>query len=214
MSARRRTARDLRRRRLGQNFLKPAVADHFVDQAHFQQDDLVVEIGAGLGTITHALAQRRVTLLALEVDAVWQRELRKKFKKNSGVKIIARDFFDFALPAKPFRVTGSLPFGRTTDILRRLLDDPASALTRADIIVQWDVAKKRGQSPPTTLLSTSWAPWWDVQFSGRIPARDFRPVPKVDAGILTITRRDPPLLPPAMAATYADFVRKQWPFRE
>jgi len=56
-------------------------------------------------------------------------------------------------------VMGSLPFGRTTDILRRLLDDPGNSLLRADVVVPREVALKRAATPPATLLSTVWAPW-------------------------------------------------------
>ena len=126
--------------------------------------------------------------------------------------MVEGDVLSLALPAEPFRLWGSLPFGRTTDILRRLLDDPASALQRADVIVQWEVARKRAASPPATLLSTAWAPWWELRLTRRIPAAAFRPVPRVDAGLLAITRRDPPLLPPAMARAYASFLRQHWPF--
>ena len=126
--------------------------------------------------------------------------------------LVEADFLAVALPAEPFRVVGSLPFGRTTDIMRRLLDDPATGLQRADVIVQWEVACKRAAVPPSTLLSTAWAPWWEIRLGPHIPARKFRPVPRVDAGFLSIARRSPALLPPTMARSYAQFVRQNWPF--
>jgi 16S rRNA A1518/A1519 N6-dimethyltransferase RsmA/KsgA/DIM1 with predicted DNA glycosylase/AP lyase activity len=51
-----------------------------------------------------------------------------------------------------------------------------------------------------------------VRLGRGIPAMEFRPVPRVDAAVLIVTRRDPPLLPPAMAASWATFVRARWPF--
>lgn len=207
MSARRRTDRDWRRRQLGQNFLDPATADQIVDQAAFAPGELVVEIGAGSGAITRALARRPLRLITVEPDPVWARRLRE-----SGVRVIERDFLAVTLPREPFRIFGSLPFARTTEILHRLLDDPAIPLRRADVIVQWEVAVKRAATPPVTLVSTAWAPWWEVRLARRIPAAMFRPVPRVDAGLLTITRRDPPLLPVAMARPFADFVQREWPF--
>jgi 23S rRNA (adenine-N6)-dimethyltransferase len=83
-------------------------------------------------------------------------------------------------------------------------------LCGADLIVQWEVARKRALMPPTTLLSTTWAPWWCFEIGERIPAAAFRPVPSVDAALLRVTRRDPPILPPHMAGPYATFVRRQW----
>jgi 23S rRNA (adenine-N6)-dimethyltransferase len=82
-------------------------------------------------------------------------------------------------------------------------------MVKADIVVQWEVARKRTAHPPSTLLSTIWAPWWEIGLRHRIPAADF---PRVDAGYLAISRRDPPILPPTMAGPYADFVRQHWPF--
>ena len=105
---------------------------------------------------------------------------------------------------------GSLPFGATTAILRHLLDDAGSGLRRADLVVQWEVARKRAALPPSTMLSTSWAPWWTFAVVGRLPADSFRPVPSVDAGVLRVTRREPALLPDHMAGAYASFVRGQW----
>lgn len=207
MSARRRTDRDWRRRQLGQNFLDPATADQIVEQAAFAPGELVVEIGAGSGVLTRALARRALRVLAVEPDPVWAKRLRDR-----GIRVIERDFLTVTLPREPFRVFGSLPFARTTDILHRLLDDPAIAMRRADVIVQWEVAVKRAITLPVTLVSTAWAPWWEMQLARRIPATLFRPVPRVDAGLLTITRREPPLLPIAMARRYADFVQREWPF--
>jgi 23S rRNA (adenine-N6)-dimethyltransferase len=213
VSARRRTDRDWRRRQLGQNFLDPATADQIVEQAAFASGELVVEIGAGSGALTRALARRALRVIAVEPDPVWARRLREQTTRSTpGIHVVARDFLTITLPREPFRVIGSLPFARTTDFLHRLLDDPATHMRRADVIVQWAVAVKRVATPPSTLVSTAWAPWWEMHLARRIPAAMFRPVPRVDAGLLTITRRDPPLLPVAMARRYADFVQREWPF--
>jgi 23S rRNA (adenine-N6)-dimethyltransferase len=212
VSARRRTARDERRRRLGQNFLNPATADRLIEQAAFRPDELVVEIGAGSGAITLALLRRGVRVVAIESDRSWFERLRERVGANTQIRIVQGDFLAFRLPDEPFRVFGSLPFGRTTEMLQRLLDDPAAAMRRADLIVQWEVACKRAAAPPTTLLSTLWAPWWELRLGARIPATEFRPIPRVDGAVLTITRRTPPVLPISMARPYADFVTRTWPF--
>ena len=208
MSARRRTDRDWRRRQFGQNFLDPATAEQIVDSGAFAPGELVIEIGAGGGALTRALARRALRLIAVEPDPAWSRRLREEL----GLHVIAKDFLAVTLPREPFRIIGSLPFRRTTDILRRLLDDPSTPMQRADVIVQWEVALKRAAVPPATLLSTAWAPWWEMHLARRIPAAKFRPVPRVDAGLLTVTRRDQPLLPASMARSYAAFVQREWPF--
>jgi 23S rRNA (adenine-N6)-dimethyltransferase len=213
VSAGKRTLRDERRRSLGQNFLRPEQADQLVDAAAYAAGNLVVEIGAGHGALTYALARRGVQVVALEKDPHWADSLRREVvRRGHGgmVKVVRCDVLDYRMPRRPHRVIGSLPFGATTAILRHLLDDPKSSLVRADLIVQWEVARKRATSPPSTLLSTTWAPWWSFEVVRRIPADAFRPVPSVDAAVLGVTRRDPPLLPPRMAAPYASFVRREW----
>ncbi len=215
MSAYGRTPRDERRRRLGQNFLRPELADRLVADAEFRGGELVVEVCAGPGTITLALARRAVDVVAVEVDPVWAQRLRDLVRQAAPtrVRVVEADILFLPLPARPFRVVGSLPFGQTTSILHRLLDEPTLPLERADVILQWEVARKRAAVPPATMLSTVWAPWWEFRLGPRIPAAEFRPIPRVDAGVLIITRRSRPLLPVAMAGRYAEFVRAHWPFR-
>ena len=212
MSAPRRTPRDERRRRLGQNFLRPDLAAALVAEAAFEAGDLVVEIGAGRGACTLALARRGVHVIALERDPHWAEQLRRAARQEglAHVSVVCCDALRYALPRRPFRAMGSLPFGATTAMLRHLLDDRRSGLRRADLVVQWEVARKRAAAPPTTMLSTAWAPWWTFSLGRRLPADSFRPVPAVDAAVLRVTRRVPPLLPDHMADAYTDFVRRQW----
>jgi 23S rRNA (adenine-N6)-dimethyltransferase len=213
VSAAKRTPRDERRRSLGQNFLRPELADQLVAHAAYAPGDLVVEIGAGRGVCTMALARRGVDVVALENDPRWADALRREVVRTGledRVHVVCCDARRYRMPRRPFRAFGSLPFGATTSILRHLLDDPSSALVRADFVVQFAVARKRSATPPTTLLSTMWAPWWSFEMGRRIPAGAFRPVPSVDAAVLRVSRRVPPLLPPRMATAYASFVQREW----
>lgn len=212
MSAAERTPRDERRRRLGQNFLRADLADALVADAVFSPADLVVEIGPGRGACTFALARRGVRVIAFEKDPAWADALRTEVRRRGlrNVMVVTGDALHARLPRRPFRVFGSLPFGSTTAILRRLLGDPGGPLLRADVVVQWEVARKRAATPPSTALSTAWAPWWTFEVGRRIPAAAFRPVPRVDGAVLHVLRRQPPLLPLRMAAAYVAFVEREW----
>jgi len=212
VSAAKRTPRDERRRRLGQNFLRADLADALVADAAFNPGDLVVEIGPGRGACTFALARLGVRVIALEKDPTWADALRREVRRRGlrNVIVVRGDALDARLPRQPFRVFGSLPFGSTTAILRRLLGNPGGPLERADVVVQWEVARKRAAAPPSTALSTAWAPWWTFDVGRRIPATAFRPVPRVDAALLRVLRRRPPLLPLRMAPAYFDFVERGW----
>ena len=172
---RRRTTRDERRRRLGQNFLLPDVAESFVAGGSFAAGELVIEIGAGRGACTFALARRGVEVVAIERDPHWAATLRRRARQLPNLRVVEGDALaqrlDRLAGDRPYRVIGSLPFGATTAFLRHLFDDPGRAPSRSDLIVQWEVARKRASTPPTTLLSTTWAPWWTFDVVQRIPAR-------------------------------------------
>ena len=89
--------------------------------------------------------------MALEVDGHWAARLRQEAqRRNPGsVRVINADVLRWPLPNRPFRVMGNLAFGSTTDILHQLLDQPAVPLLQADLVVQWEVARKRAAAPPS-----------------------------------------------------------------
>jgi len=199
-------ARAVRRRVLSQNFLVDRRAiDGLVDGSGAGEGDLVLDVGAGNGLISQALARRGAQVMAIERDPALAERLRAKFGTWPSVTVVEADVLTAPLPTEPFRVVANIPFGITTKILRRLLDD-GGELTRADVIVQAEVARKRGTGGRGTLLNACWEPWFEFGTGARIPAIAFRPRPKVDAAILIIVRRDPPLLDPALRRDYTQFV--------
>lgn len=197
--------RAVRRRVLSQNFLVDRRAiDALVDGSGAGAGDLVVDIGAGNGLISAALVRRGAQVLAIERDPSLAERLRAKFATWPAVTVVEADVLDTPWPAGPFRVVANIPFGITTKILRHLLD--SDVLARADVIVQAEVARKRGTGGRGTLLNACWEPWFEFGTGARIPAAAFRPRPRVDAAILIVTRREPPLVAVASRRDYTDFV--------
>lgn len=181
----------------GQHLLRSAVlASELVQQADIGPGDLVVEIGAGSGALTRPLARRARRVLAVERDPNFVDHLRSAFASRSNVEIVRANALRVPLPQEPFRVFGNLPFSFGTRILRRLLDDVSSPLGRVDALVQLEMARKRAAIAPSTLVSLGWLPWWEFTVARRVPRSAFRPVPSVDAAMLTIRRREPALLQP------------------
>jgi 23S rRNA (adenine-N6)-dimethyltransferase len=201
--------RGVRRKVLSQNFLVDRRAvEGLVDGSGAGAGDLVLDIGAGNGLISEALARRGARVLAIERDPALARRLRARFGTGSAVTVVEADVLAMPLPSEAFRVVANIPFGITTRILRRLLEDPGrgGGLTRADLIVQAEVARKRGTRGRGTLLNACWEPWFEFGTGARIPAAAFRPRPRVDAAILIVVRRDPPLLDAALRRDYTRFV--------
>jgi 23S rRNA (adenine-N6)-dimethyltransferase len=197
--------RAVRRRVLSQNFLVDRRAiDALVDGSGAGDGDLVIDIGAGNGLISAALVRRGAHVLAIERDPSLAERLRAKFATWPAVTVVEADVLETPLPAGPFRVVANIPFGITTKILRRLLD--ADGLARADVIVQAEVARKRGTGGRGTLLNACWEPWFEFGTGARIAATAFRPRPRVDAAVLIVTRRSRPLVDPESRQDYVDFV--------
>ncbi len=198
--------RAVRRRVLSQNFLVDRRAiDTLVDGSGVAGGDLVIDIGAGNGLISQALARRGAKVVAIERDRALADRLRARFATWPAVTVVEADVLATPLPSEPFRVVANIPFGITTKILRRLLED-GGRLVRADVIVQAEVARKRGTGGRGTLLNACWEPWFEFAAGARIPATAFRPRPRVDAAVLIAARRDPPLLDPASRRDYTAFV--------
>ena len=118
----------------GQHFLRSRViAAELVEQAGIGDGDLVLEIGAGTGRLTEALASRGGRVLAVELDPELVARLSRTYSRNPRITVVEADAMAVRLPERPFRAFGNLPFGVTTQLLRRLLDDPTSPLARADV---------------------------------------------------------------------------------
>jgi 23S rRNA (adenine-N6)-dimethyltransferase len=208
VGARRRVPRASESRSSGQHFLRSAqIANELVQQAAVGPDELVIEIGAGTGRITRPLARRARRVSAVELDGELADRLRRMFRSDPRVEIVQGDILRFPLPDEPFRAFGNVPFGVTTAILRRLLDDPGSMLMRADLLVQYETARKRASVWPSTLASLGWLPWWEFALVRHVPATSFEPPPSVDAGMLAITRRTRPLLPPEERPAYVQLLQ-------
>ncbi|HYV60433.1 MAG TPA: rRNA adenine N(6)-methyltransferase family protein [Acidimicrobiia bacterium] len=200
------------RRHFGQHFLGSArLAAQLVADAGVVDDDRVVELGAGRGILTEALAARAANVLAVELDSQLVRGLARRFAGVGNVVVLRADARDVPLPANRYRIVANLPFGVTAAVLRRLLDAPTCGLERADLVVQWQVARERvrvGDRPPSDLVGAQWGPWWEFRRGRRLPAGSFRPRPSVDAAVLVVARRDPPLLPVVAHRRYASFVAR------
>lgn len=215
MSAkRRRTPRDARRRTLGQNFLADrSEIDRLIGAAEIKADDLIMEIGAGTGSLTLPMAQRAGRVIAIERDPVWAGQLRRHaadWGLGRKIEVVEADFRQVPLPDRSYRVVANPPFGRTTAVLSHLLDDPRRGPWRADLLLQFEVARKRAASPPTTLRSAAWSPWWEFSLGPRVHRSAFRPVPAVDAAVLVARRRDPDVLPDWMATRFRELLRSGW----
>jgi 23S rRNA (adenine-N6)-dimethyltransferase len=204
-----RRARPAARRAPDRHFLRStALAEAIVADACVAPDELVLDIGAGSGRLTAPLARTGAQVWALELDAQLARGLRARFASAGNVRVVEGDALRVPLPRRPFRVVANVPFGSTTAILRRLLDEPRVPLAQADVIVEWGLARKRVACWPSTLLGITWGAWYDLAIVRRLPAGCFEPKPSVDAALLRAVRRAMPLVAERDAERFRAFVRR------
>ncbi len=200
--------RSLRRRTLSQNFLSSRrVCAQLVKSAEVGSADLVLEIGAGNGALTEELARRARQVLAVEADPHWAAQLRTRFAGRHNVTVEEADILTVPKLSVPYKVVSNIPFHVTTDILHYLLDDPATAPERADLVVSWNVAVKRSFVGCSNLLNLSWQPWFEFQVTRRLSSRLFSPLPIEDAAVLSVRRRTAALLPIEERAPYVSALR-------
>jgi 23S rRNA (adenine-N6)-dimethyltransferase len=168
----------------------------------------VLDLGAGGGALTRALADAGARVRAVELDHAALRQLRYRFGDDPRIEVVEGDATVVRLPDEPFAVVANLPFAAGTPILRRLLGDPRVPLTQLDAIVEWGLAAKRTAVWPSTLLACTWGAWYEVSLTRRVPRGCFAPPPRVDAAVLRATRRSEPLVPAAQAGAYSAFLQR------
>jgi 23S rRNA (adenine-N6)-dimethyltransferase len=205
VSPQRRTDRDMLRRTLSQNFLRPTGADQFVGLTPADATSLAIEVGAGEGVLTERLAHRYEHVISYEVDEHVAARLAKRVRRLPNVQVVVADFLASRPPEEPFEIVGNVPFSLTSPIIDWCLR--ARDLTKATIITQLEYAKKRtGTYGRWSLLTIQTWPEFDWTLLGQISRRQFRPVPRVDAGVMRLTQRDRPLVPPARLGDYRHIV--------
>jgi 23S rRNA (adenine-N6)-dimethyltransferase len=173
----------------------------------------VLDLGAGGGVLTCALADAGARVRAVELDRAACRQLSVRFGSDSRVEVVEGDATVLPLPGEPFAVVANLPFAAGTAILRRLLGDPQVPLTQVDAIVEWGLAAKRSAVWPSTLLGCTWGAWYELSLVRRVPRACFAPPPSVDGAVLRAARRANPLVSPADAAAYAALLRRAFAAR-
>ncbi|MEV4709015.1 ErmE/ErmH/ErmO/ErmR family 23S rRNA (adenine(2058)-N(6))-methyltransferase [Actinoplanes sp. NPDC049316] len=179
------------RRAYGQNLLTdPRSLRQVAAAAELRPGELVYEVGAGRGHLTAELARRTRRLVAYEVDP----EMAAALLDRPGVTVRAGDFLRALPPGEPFAVVGNIPYALTAAVVEWCLHAPA--LTAATLVTQLEYARKRtgDYGRWSRLTIRTWPAYaWDL--AGRLPRTAFRPVPRVDGGILRLRRRPVPLVP-------------------
>ncbi len=184
------------RRSLGQHFLADAnVLERIVEAVEPKPQDTAVEVGAGIGTITVALAPHLRTLWAVEIDARLIPLLRAQVAPFPNVHVLHRDFRDVGLSSlgTALLIVGNLPYGITSDVLLKIIQE-RETVARAVFTVQWEVGAKlvAPPGPQVTRLALHLRAYFAVELVRRIPRTAFFPPPEVDGALLRLHKLPKP----------------------
>ena len=131
----------MRNFRLDQNFLRsPKLALFLIGHSNIKKRDLVIDIGAGSGVITSALAKRCKKVIAVEKDAETAKRLRENLTRQNitNVEVFEGDFREMKLPDEPYKVFANPPFSLSAEVFYKLLN-----LENLD----GKICKKEGEAP-------------------------------------------------------------------
>ena len=144
---------------MGQNFLIDGnIVRKIADAAEISEEDNVLEIGPGVGTLTEELALRAKKVLAVEIDEKL-RDLHKETLALDNVKVVYGDFLDLDLKKlcheefgdEGFKVVANLPYYVTTPIIEKLILAQVNLIS-ITVMVQKEVAKRLQQSRETKIM--------------------------------------------------------------
>jgi 16S rRNA (adenine1518-N6/adenine1519-N6)-dimethyltransferase len=190
-------------KRLGQNFVHDAnTVRRIVSAADLAADDVVLEVGPGLGSLTLALLPVVPAVVAVEIDPVLAARLPATAADRAPalaerLHVVAADAMTIRaadLPIQPTAVVANLPYNVAVPVLLHLLAE-LPGLAHGLVMVQAEVADRLAAGPGSRTygVPSVKAAWYaDVRRAGAVPRSVFWPMPNVDSALVSFIRREPP----------------------
>ncbi len=183
---------------LGQHWLKdPEILADIAEAAELTGDDVVLEIGPGLGTLTSRLLARANSVTAVEFDADLARKLPGQFP-GKKLTVVNQDILQFDLNQLPknYKVVANVPYYITSKIVEKLMtaeNKPSIAV----LLVQKEVAERiAAEAGNMSILSVSVQIFAEAELDIEVPRQFFTPPPKVDSQVVVLRTRDNLLIIP------------------
>ena len=188
-------------KKLGQNFLiDDNAVDEIIEASKISKEDLVIEIGPGLGTLTKPLLEKAGKVICVELDKKMINVLQDRFKDEENIEIIYGDILKIDLQKiinensnyKNVKVVANLPYYITTPIIMRLLEERLN-IKSITIMVQQEVADRIVANPNNKdygVLTVSIAYYSKASLVLQVPSIDFLPEPKVNSSVVNLEIND------------------------
>lgn len=183
---------------LGQNFVIDGnVCQRIVRQVQITSEDVALEIGPGLGSLTLAILETGTPLIAIEIDDRLAKQLPitvEAHNPGADLIVINKDALVISeLPKNPTVLVANLPYNVSVPVLLNLLERFPS-LREGVVMVQAEVADRLAAKPGNKdygvpSLKSAW--WADLELAGNIARSIFWPVPNVDSKLVYFKRHSP-----------------------
>ena len=190
-------------KKFGQNFLIDGhVLDKIIAGAGVTKDDMVLEIGPGIGTMTQYLAEAAGKVVAVEIDRKLLPILQETLADYDNVKVIHADVLSLDLEklvqeengGRPIKVVANLPYYITTPIIMALFEQHVP-LANVTVMVQKEVAARMKSGPGSKdygALSLAVQYYAEPYIVANVPCNCFMPRPNVDSAVIRLTRYEEP----------------------
>lgn len=186
---------------LGQHFLNDEnIAKKIVDTLTLEGYKNVLEIGPGMGVLTKYLLQKDITTYVIEIDLESVEYLKANYL-NLANRIIEKDFLKYDLNdvfnEEPFAIIGNFPYNISTQIVFKALE-MRNQIPEFSGMFQKEVAQRiceKEGSKKYGILSVLTQAFYNAEYLFTVPPQVFNPPPKVESGVLRLTRKEDYTLP-------------------
>ncbi|MDO1501942.1 16S rRNA (adenine(1518)-N(6)/adenine(1519)-N(6))-dimethyltransferase RsmA [Winogradskyella maritima] len=189
------------KKHLGQHFLKDeSIAERIAETLSFKGYKHVLEIGPGMGVLTKYLLKKDTTTHVIEIDSESVEYLKNNYL-NLADRIIEKDFLKYDIndvfKGEPFALIGNYPYNISSQIVFKTLElrdqiPEFSGMFQKEVALR--ICSKEG-SKVYGILSVLTQAYYDAEYLFTVPPTVFNPPPKVDSGVLRLTRKQDKTLP-------------------
>lgn len=182
---------------LGQNFLKDESILNRIADSISTNNDLIIEIGPGMGALTKKLVQKNSFVLAYEIDERMKSHLSPL--ENEKTKVIYKDFLQSNIKQDIQNISynntyilANIPYYITTPIIQHILDEDLE-IKAMTLLVQKEVAERLSAKPKTSdygAITVYLNCFFEIEKLFNVPNTCFDPVPKVDSAVISLTKKE------------------------
>ena len=176
-------------RGLGQNFLvNKSVLSTIIEASEIKKDDLILEVGPGMGILTKELSALAKKVISVEKDNKMIEILKETvLKESDNIEVLNEDILKYQPPSQKYKIVANIPYYLTSPLIRKFLEteNPPSLMV---LMIQKEVAQRICSKPPKmSLLAVSVQVYANSKIISYVKKGSFWPSPKIDSAIIKIS---------------------------